>query len=198
MGPYPPGPHRAKGETEIVTLITAFEVPPDADEPFVGAWRTARAPAGDAVLHRALRADVPFRFVEITRIGEDDDAPPATADPLVTPAHLGRYGVAHEDGAPDGDEGVVLINLFEVAPADDERFLAGWRRVRDELAAQRGYLGTRLHRSSDEETGFRFVNVARWSSPLPFFRATNEPRFQAAAAALPFPSHPAIYQVIAP
>jgi heme-degrading monooxygenase HmoA len=197
VGPYPAAPAGAKG-TGIVTLITAFEVPPDADEPFVGAWRTARAAPGPAVLHRALRADVTFRFVEIARIGDADAEPPAPADPLATPAHLGRYRVAHEDGAPDGDEGVVLIDLFEVDRGQDERFLSDWRPVRDALAEQRGYLGSRLHRSTQDTTGFRYVGVTRWSSPLPFFRATNDPGYQAAATAMPFRSHPGIYQVIAP
>jgi hypothetical protein len=39
------------------------------------------------------------------------------------------------------------------------------------------------------------VNIARWSSPLMFSQAIERPEFREAAGALPFPSHPALYQV---
>ena len=78
---------------------------------------------------------------------------------------------------------------------DEERFLAGWDAARELLASQRGYLGTRLHRSL-AAASFRFVNVARWSSPLMFSRAVQRPEFQQAAAALTFASHPALYLVV--
>ena len=64
---------------------------------------------------------------------------------------------------------MTLINPFEVPAGADDDFLTRWRGVRDALAGHRGYLGTRLHRGCDAE--FRFVNVARWSSPLMFARA---------------------------
>jgi Antibiotic biosynthesis monooxygenase len=131
------------------------------------------------VRYRALREDVEFRFVSIT------DAP--LDDPV--PTRAGAYVVEHEDGVAGGAEGVTLINPFEVGAGDEERFLAGWHGVRRALSAQRGYLGTRLHRSDDAD--LRFVNVARWSSPLMFSRA-----IQAVDAALPFPSHPALYLVV--
>jgi hypothetical protein len=35
--------------------------------------------------------------------------------------------------------------------------------------------------------------TGRWSSPLMFARALERPEFTAAAAAMPFPSHPALY-----
>jgi heme oxygenase (mycobilin-producing) len=168
----------------MATLITAFEVPPDADAAFVSAWTTA-----DAVLYRALRADVDFRFVEI---GAADVPPPATG---AFPAHGGLYEVVREDATPDVEGGVVLINPFEVAAADDERFLAGWDDARGALAGRQGYLGTRLHRAAGA-ADFRFVDVARWSSPLMVARALQRPDFQRAAEALPFPSHPALYQPV--
>ena len=46
------------------------------------------------------------------------------------------------------------------------------------------------------ESDFRFVNLARWSSPLMFARATQRPEFREAAAALRFPAHPALYSVV--
>jgi hypothetical protein len=163
------------------TLINPFEVPPDADEAFVASRRR------ESTLYRALRADVDFRYVEVA---PESGFPEAGGD---FPSHPGLYEVARVDGTPDVDGGVVLINPFEVPDVDDERFLAGCDRAREVLAEQRGYLGTRLHWSV-APADFRFVNVARWSSPLMFARAREDPRFREAAQAIPFPSHPALYQ----
>ena len=160
-------------------FIAAYEVPPDADDVFLAA-----DPAG--VVHRALRPDVRLRWVTVT------------PEPMVvdTPysRYEGDYAVVHEDGDVDGPGGVTLINAFEVQPADDERFLGRWHAVRDLLAGQRGYLGTRLHHG---DADFRFVNIARWSSPLMFFRATQLPAFAELSADLPFPSHPGLYERVA-
>jgi heme-degrading monooxygenase HmoA len=167
-----------------VTAIALFEVPPGADETALDPWWSA-----GGALYRALREDVDFRFVALR---PDDDAqlpePPFRA-------HVARYEVAHQDGAPDGAEGVVLVDPFAVPPESDERFLAGWHAAREVLAAHRGYQGTRLHRSVGP-AGFRFVDVARWSSPLAFSQAVAEPGFRAEAGSLPFPSHPALYLAV--
>jgi heme-degrading monooxygenase HmoA len=188
-------------------LINAFEVPVDADQRFVAWWERAReflaakkAFAATA-LHRALREDADFRFVNVARV----DAPAAWREAIADPAfpggrmpfhaHPGLYEVVHEDGAPDTSGGVVLINAFTVPDDADDGFLAGWDRARAALASQRGYLGTRLHRSV-VPADFRFVNIARWSSPLAFARAVAQPEFQQSAAAMPFASHPALYQLV--
>ena len=85
--------------------------------------------------------------------------------------------------------GVTLINAFEVPDGEDDAFLAGWDGARATLAEQQGYLGTRLHRALGAAE-FRFVNVARWSSPLMFARALGRPAFQAGGAAHPLPLPP--------
>jgi heme-degrading monooxygenase HmoA len=192
----------------VVRLISAFEVPPDADETFIAGWEQARDlfkqrdGATATALHRALRPDVEFRFVNVTRVQSPEAWRRAIGDAefggatTVFTAHSGLYEVLHEDGVPEGPGGVILINPFEVPTGDDEAFLAGWDRARELLATQRGYLGTRLHRSL-AAASFRFVNIARWSSPLMFSRAVQRPEFQEAAAALTFASHPALYQVVA-
>ena len=193
--------------TKTVTLINAFEVPREADEPFIAGWERARdflaAREGfsHTALHRALRADAAFRFVNVARVDSPESWKRAIADPafpggkMPFAAHPGLYEVVHADGTPDGTDGVILINAFEVPADDDERFVTGWHRARDLLANQPGYLGTRLHRSLGP-ADFRFVNIARWSSPLAFAKAVEQPAFQEAAAAMPFASHPALYQVI--
>jgi heme-degrading monooxygenase HmoA len=177
-----------------ITLISAFELAPESDEALLAGWERTRGVLAAPVLHRALGTDAKLRFVVVARADSAQAWQEATAE-LPFRAHTALYEAAHEDGAPDGGEGVVLINAFEVPAAHDERFLAGWRRVRDLLSTQRGYLGTRLHRGI-EEADYRFVNIARWSSPLMFARALKLPEIQDAAAALPFASHPALYLVV--
>jgi hypothetical protein len=156
-----------------VPWITLFEVARADDDRFL-----AQRPAG-GVLFRALRDDVAFRFAAIT------GAPVASA----FPARAGEYEVVHADGAPDGREGVTLIDPFVVAAGAEEAFLAGWHAIRDALSAQRGYLGTRLHRGDAAE--HRFVDVARWSSPLMFARA-----LRTVEASMAFASHPALCLVV--
>lgn len=102
------------------------------------------------VLYRALRPDVEFRFVSVA---EGDG-----------------YEVVREDGAPDTPGGVVLIDPFEVPAGEDDAFLAGWDDARAVLAEQQGYLGARLYRATGP-ADVRFVDLARWSSPLMVQRA---------------------------
>jgi len=191
----------------VVRLISAFEVPADEDAAFIASWEQARDLLGQRegatlpVLHRALRPDVALRFVSVARVESpkawrqaigDAELPGGT---MPFKAHSGLYEVVHEDGMLEDPGGVILINPFEVPAGDEQRFLAGWDAARELLASQRGYLGTRLHRSL-AAASFRFVNIARWSSPLMFSRAVQRPEFQDAAAALSFASHPALYQAI--
>jgi heme-degrading monooxygenase HmoA len=189
-----------------VTLINAFEVPPEADEPFIAGWERARdflaAEHGFSrtALHRALRPDAALRFVNVATVDSPDAWRRAVSDPafpggqMPFAAHAGLYEVVHEDGTLDAD-GVVLINAFEVATRDDERFLSGWHRARDVLAARPGYHGTRLHRSLGR-ADFRFVNIARWESAPAFGQAVEQPAFREIAAGMGFPAHPALYEVV--
>jgi heme-degrading monooxygenase HmoA len=190
-----------------VTLINAFEVPPEADEPFIAGWERARDflatrdGFSTTALHRALREDTALRFVNVARVESPDAWQQAIADPefpggrMPFTSHPSLYEAVREDGEPDGAGGVVLINPWEVPVGEDERFLTEWVRAREALAARPGYLGNRLHRSL-APTDFRFVNVGRWSSPLMFARALQEPQVQDAAEAVGFRSHPALYEVV--
>jgi heme oxygenase (mycobilin-producing) len=173
-------------------LINAFEVSPEADEAFLADWERARESLaaqrgfGAIALFRALRSDVDLRFVDIARV---DSAEERFA------SHPSLYEVVHEDGTPDREGGVVLINHVEVPAGEDARFMAGWERAREALASERGYLGTQLHRSVGA-ADFRFVDFARWSSPLMFSRAVQRPEFKEAGSGIPYAAHPALYAVI--
>ena len=184
----------------MLARITLFEVPPEADAPFLAWWerardrRAAEDGVGATALHRALRRDAAFRFVDLTRVEGPRSSGQAVAGPSFR-AHPGLYEIAREDGDADGDGGVILINPFEVPAGADDRFLAGWDRARGLLGRQQGYLGTRLHLAGGP-AAFRFVQLARWSSPLMVARARKRPEFQRAAAAMAYASHPSLYQVV--
>jgi hypothetical protein len=126
----------------------------------------ASPPPAGATVYRALRDDARYAFVVI-------GAEEGTA-----------YDVVHEDGVPDGAEGVVLIDPLDVPVAAEAGFLAGWHAAREQLAAHRGYQGTRLYRAAGP-AGPRFVAFSRWSSPLAFARAVGGPSVAGPAMYLP-------------
>jgi hypothetical protein len=159
------------------TRTTFFLVAPADD----AAFAAGRPAAAGAALLRALRRDVPFRFV--TFGGGDPPAAPF-------PAHAADYDVSEEQGEPAGAGGVLLLAPCAAAPGEDERFLAAWASVRAALSPRRGFLGTRLHRAAGPAE-FRFVAVVRWSSPLMYARALREPEIADAVAGLP--GEPALY-----
>ena len=93
-------------------------------------------------------------------------------------------------------EKVTLINPFEVPEGKEEEFVARWQDAAAHLRHQEGFIATRLHRSLDPSARFTFVNVAVWESPEHFRRAVSSQQFQEIARAMPFPSQPALYQII--
>jgi hypothetical protein len=107
-----------------------------------------------ATVYRALRDDARYAFVVI---GAEEGA---------------AYDVVHEDGTPDGAEGVVLIDPLDGPAAAEAGFLADWHAARERLATHRGYQGTRLYRAVGPAAP-RYVAFSRWSSPLAFARAAG-------------------------
>jgi hypothetical protein len=53
-------------------LIDLFEVAPESDDAFLADWESERG--ASAVLYRALRVDVDFRFVGLARVDDDSSA----------------------------------------------------------------------------------------------------------------------------
>ena len=94
------------------------------------------------------------------------------------------------------DGQTTAIVAYEVMAEDEDRFLEAWQLAQDYLGEQSGFIDTALHKATSAAADFRFVNVARWSSPLAFSRALQRPEVQQAAAAMAFRSHPALYQVV--
>ena len=87
---------------------------------------------------------------------------------------------------------MTLINVFEVEPAQDDEFIAGWQGACDQLSRRPGYLDTTLHRAIHPDVDFRFVNVAHWASADAFQAAITDPAVR--AARLPYPANPAFYR----
>ncbi len=93
---------------------------------------------------------------------------------------------------------VILINPFEVEPGREDECLAYWEQAPDFMAAQPGYISTRLHRSIDGRARFTFINIAEWESPEHFFAAVGSEEFRALAAPgmEAFPHFPGLYTVV--
>jgi heme-degrading monooxygenase HmoA len=83
-----------------------------------------------------------------------------------------------EDTAP-----VVLINQFNVAPEDVERFLEAWADDAAFMKRQPGFISTQLHRGTAGST--TFMNVAVWESSRALGEAFGSPEFQERAARYP-------------
>jgi heme-degrading monooxygenase HmoA len=90
----------------------------------------------------------------------------------------------------------ILINCFEVAPEQDQRFLQLWRQADDLLRHRGGYRTTRLHRALGPQARFRYVNVAELDSVEAWQSAVGSPEFAAIAARMAdFSPSPGLYTV---
>jgi heme oxygenase (mycobilin-producing) len=95
---------------------------------------------------------------------------------------------------------VVLINIFQVSPAQEEAFVAAWKEAHDHLTQQDGYVSTKLHESLQADARFRFVNVAQWKSAQQYQAAVSTEAFRQIAQRTRANSKeatPALYRVIA-
>ena len=163
-----------------LAFITAFEVPPSQDEAFLASHATS------GTMHRALREDAQFRFVDVAHAG----APELPDGSTGFPAHPGVYEAIRSDGRPDVAGGVLRIEVLEV-PDAGERIV---ERSVDVVTQQQGWIGRRLYRAV-APAEFAFVEITRWSSPLMLARASTRPEF-AEATATPYRSHAALYTVV--
>jgi heme-degrading monooxygenase HmoA len=81
------------------------------------------------------------------------------------------------------DGPVILINRFNLAPVDTERFLEVWADDAAFMKQQPGFISTQLHRGTVGST--TFINVAVWESAQALGRAFSSPEFQARTAHYP-------------
>lgn len=59
---------------------------------------------------------------------------------------------------------ITTIVHFEVPDENIDRFLSFWQKTREQMVRQPGIIGGVLHRGTDENAPFQFINVARWQS----------------------------------
>jgi heme oxygenase (mycobilin-producing) len=89
-----------------------------------------------------------------------------------------------------------LINCFEVAPEQDQRFLQLWHQADELLRSRGGYRSTRLHKALSPHARFRYVNVAELDSVETWQSAVGSPEFAAIAAQMAaFRPSPGLYTV---
>ena len=89
-----------------------------------------------------------------------------------------------------------LINCFEVAPEQDQRFLQLWHQADDLLRGRGGHRTTRLHKALGPQARFRYVNVAELDSVETWQSAVAGPEFAAIAAQMAeFSPSPGLYTV---
>jgi heme-degrading monooxygenase HmoA len=78
---------------------------------------------------------------------------------------------------------VILINKFDVASEDVDRFLTAWSADAAIMKRQPGFISTQLHRGIEGSTVF--LNYAVWESTELFKNAFRNPEFQSSLQAYP-------------
>lgn len=92
--------------------------------------------------------------------------------------------VSLSDQMQSGEEGhVVLINVFHIAPAEEDALIEAWSRDAEFMKKQPGYISTQLHRGIAGSS--TLMNYAVWESVESFRAAFTNPEFQQHIAAYP-------------
>lgn len=71
---------------------------------------------------------------------------------------------------------VILINLFTVDKADEQKFLQAWRDDALFMKQQAGFISTQLHRAVGENP--MYLNYAVWECTADFRAAFSNPAFR--------------------
>lgn len=78
---------------------------------------------------------------------------------------------------------VVLVNLFLLAPEDEEQFLEAWKVDAAWMKARPGFISTQLHRAVGPSPAY--FNYAVWQSNAHFRDAFTHPEFREKLTAYP-------------
>lgn len=70
---------------------------------------------------------------------------------------------------------VVLVNVFTLAPSDEQALLTAWQRDAEFMKQQPGFISTQLHRALGESP--TYLNYAVWESTAAFRAAFTHPEF---------------------
>jgi heme-degrading monooxygenase HmoA len=96
------------------------------------------------------------------------------------------------------DKPVTLINVFEIATADLEAFVAQWEQRAALMRTKPGFRSFHLYRALSADARFQLINVAEWATEQHLRAATSDAQFQASAQAssaqFDVSAHPAVYR----
>ena len=96
------------------------------------------------------------------------------------------------------DTPVTVINVFEIATADLEAFVAQWENRAALLRTKPGFRSFHLYRALSSEARFQLINVAEWATERDLRAAISDAQFQAgaqaASAEFHVVAHPAVYR----
>lgn len=95
------------------------------------------------------------------------------------------------------NEPVILINLFDVDPADHEAFKAAWQKDAEFFKAQPGYISAQLHQGVGNSS--MFLNYAVFENAAAFGATTEQPEFKPLRAIYPdsATAHPHLFRRVA-
>lgn len=82
--------------------------------------------------------------------------------------------LADQMQAQDGP--IVLMNVFTIAPSDEDALLRAWAHDADFMKAQPGYISTQLHKGIAGSS--TYINYAVWQDIESFRNAFTNPEFQ--------------------
>lgn len=86
------------------------------------------------------------------------------------PSFTIQQQLAHELGP------VVLVNLFTLAPDDEQAFLDAWSADAAYMKARPGFISAQLHRAVGDSPAY--LNTATWESVKLFRDAFSDPAFR--------------------
>ena len=82
------------------------------------------------------------------------------------------------------DEGpIVLVNVFTIAPEEEQALIEAWAHDAEFMKQQHGYISTQLHKGLAGSA--TFINYAVWQDVASFRNAFNHPEFQKRIASYP-------------
>lgn len=95
------------------------------------------------------------------------------------------------------DEPVILINLFNVDPKDNEHFKRAWKEDAEFFKRQPGYISAQLHHGIGNSR--MWLNYAVFESAQAFGATTQQPAFKPLRAIYPdsATAHPHLFRRVA-
>ena len=74
----------------------------------------------------------------------------------------------------ESPDAVTYINCFEVPAGREEAFLALWTEVNAYMRTKPGFISHRLHRATQPDARYRFINIPQWESAKAFADAHDD------------------------